>query len=274
MAQFNNKKVLITGGAAGIGKIMGQLALERQAELVIWDINPAGLDDAIAELSPLGKVSGYIVDLSDLENIKKTAEQTKRDVGFIDVLINNAGIVSGKYFHNHSDREISQTMAVNALAPMFVTKEFLNEMIDAKTGHICNIASLAGMISNPKMSAYAASKWSVIGWSDSLRIEMKKLKTNVRVTTICPYYINTGMFAGVKSLIPIMDPVHVARKVIKAIEKGTTIKSIPSMYHLLRISQGILPVKAFDYLVGEKIGIYKTMNDFTGREKNNKKMAL
>ena len=79
-------------------------------------------------------------------------------------------------------------MDVNANAPMLITKEFLNDMLDQNSGHICNIASSGGLISNPKMSVYAASKWSVIGWSDSLRLEMKLLKKNIHITTIMPYY--------------------------------------------------------------------------------------
>lgn len=82
----------------------------------------------------------------------------------------------GKYFHEHSTEEIQRTMNINANAPMYITQEFLPEMIKANSGSICNIASSAGLISNPKMSVYAASKWSVIGWSDSLRLEMKSMK--------------------------------------------------------------------------------------------------
>ena len=82
-------------------------------------------------------------------------------------------------------------MQINTNAPMYVCIEFLEDMMNQNSGHICNIASSAAIVSNPKMSVYAASKWAITGWSDSLRLEMKQLRKNVNVTTILPYYINT-----------------------------------------------------------------------------------
>ena len=100
----------------------------------------------------------------------------KQEKGVVDIVINNAGVVVGKYFHEHTSQNISSTMSINANAPMNVTLEFLHDMMQQNSGHICNIVSSVGLISSPKMSVYAASKWSVIGWSDSLRFEMKQLK--------------------------------------------------------------------------------------------------
>ena len=191
MIQMKGKTVLITGGASGIGKIMARLLLEREAKVIIWDIDQSKMDKTIDEFSSRGDVVGYIVDVSDINQIEKTAQQVKQEVGVVDILIINAGIVAGKYFHEHTTLDILKTMEINANAPMFITKEFLNDMLNQNSGHICNIASSGGLISNPRMSVYAASKWSLIGWSDSLRIEMKQLKKNVHVTTIMPYYINT-----------------------------------------------------------------------------------
>lgn len=103
---------------------------------------------------------------------------------------------------------------------MLISREFLGDMLKQNSGHLCNIASSGGLVSNPKMSVYAASKWSLIGWSESLRLEMKQLDKNVNVTTIMPYYINTGMFDGVRSKIPILDPEATALTIVKAIEKN------------------------------------------------------
>ncbi|MDR2026762.1 MAG: SDR family oxidoreductase [Prevotellaceae bacterium] len=266
MSNFQNKTVLITGGVSGTGKIMGLLALERGAKLVIWDVNRQGINDVVAEFSRLGKVCGYHVDLSDTEQIANTAKQVKEQFGTVDILINCAGIVVGKYFHEHSENDIHRTMSINADAPMFVTLAFLNGMMTRDSGHICNIASAAGLISNPKMSVYVASKWAVVGWSDSLRIEMNRLRKNVRVTTVMPYYIDTGMFEGVQSLIPVLKPEKVARKIIRAIERNRIFLDIPPIYKILRLLQGILPVCVFDRFVGGLLGIYKTMDHFTGRK--------
>ena len=267
MSILDGKKVLITGGASGIGKIMGRLALERGAELVIWDINPAGIEETENEFSAVGKVHGYAVDVSDYDGIKRTVSRMEEETGSINILINNAGIVVGKYFHEHTESEILKTMEINANAPMLLTKEFLPGMIECNSGHICNIASSAGLISNPKMSVYVASKWAVTGWSDSLRVEMKRLKKNIHVTTVTPYYINTGMFDGVKSLIPLLNPEKAARKIIRGIEKNRAYVSMPWNVNFVRFFQGILPVSVFDWFVGDILGVYSGMDQFKGRNK-------
>ncbi|MCH7396528.1 SDR family oxidoreductase [Belliella sp. DSM 107340] len=266
MNSLKNKKVLITGGASGIGRIMGRIVLGKGAELIIWDINLENLNNTVNELSKIGKTSGYQVDISKLEEIKSTAEETKTIHGKIDILINNAGIIVGKYFTEHTYRDIQTTMDINTLAPMYITNEFLPGMIEANSGHICNIASSAGFISNPKMSVYAASKWAMIGWSDSLRLEMKQQKKNIGVTTVTPYYISTGMFDGVKSLVPILNPEKVAKKIIKAIESNRIILSMPWSMRFVRFFQGIFPIWLFDWFVGKILGVYHTMDQFTGRK--------
>jgi len=269
MKQIKGKTVLITGGASGIGKIMTRLLLERGAKIIIWDINRSKIDETISELASKGNVVGFIVDVSDVTQIQETAIKVKQEIGVVDVLINNAGIVAGKYFHQHTTLDILKTMEINANAPMFITKEFLNDMLNQNFGHICNIASSGGLISNPKMSVYAASKWSVIGWSDSLRLEMKLLKKNINVTTIMPYYINTGMFDGVKSKIPILEPEAAALTIIRAIEQNKRMVTIPGyMYRLTRLGQGFMSINVFDWFAGKVLGIYKTMEHFTGHKNN------
>ena len=268
MKSFNKKTVLITGGASGIGKIMCRLSLIRNAKVIIWDINQVGIDETIAELSSLGDVRGYQVDISDPDQVKAAAGEVLRDVGGVDILINNAGIIVGKYFHEHTQSEILKTMEINAIAPMTITAEFLGDMMKKNSGHICNISSSGGLISNPKMSVYAASKWSLIGWSDSLRLEMKQLGKNVGVTTIMPYYINTGMFDGVQSKIPILNAEAASLTIIKAIEKNKRMVTLPGyIYRLTRFGQAVLSVNGFDWFAGSIMGIYKTMEHFTGRKK-------
>ena len=273
MSKFNDKRVLITGGASGIGRLMGAMALDKGAStLVIWDINQQSIDDTIAELTAKGKVVGYRVDVSDEQSVIDAAKAVKEQVGQIDILINCAGIItSNKTFENYTTAEIHRTMNINTIAPMVVALQFLPDMIARNSGHICNISSAGGLISNPKMSVYAASKWAVIGWSDSVRIELEQMKSKVKVTTIAPYYIKTGMFDGVKSpIVPLMKPEYAARQIIRAIEKDSLVKVvtklIPVPYHFVRFMQGILPIRLFDWVFGEVFGIYHSMDNFTGRK--------
>jgi all-trans-retinol dehydrogenase (NAD+) len=269
MKTLKENLVLITGGASGIGKIMAGLFLKEKARVVIWDINRQKIDETINELSSLGFIKGFEVDISDTKMVEETAAKVKEEVGTIDILINNAGIVVGKHFNEHTVEEIKRTMEINAYAPMIVTSKFIDDMMDRNSGHICNIASSGGLLSNPKMSVYVASKWSVIGWSDSLRLEMLQMKKNIYVTTVMPYYINTGMFDGVKSqLIPILDSESASRKIIKAIRRNKTMITIPGyIYKLTRISQGLFPIGLFDWVTGNIFGIYKTMEHFKGHKK-------
>lgn len=266
MNGFHGKTVLITGGASGIGKIMGRMLLERGARLVIWDINTAALEAVALEFAPLGPVSTYTVNIADRAQVKSAYEVTKQNDGVVNLLINNAGIIVGKYFHEHTEEEITRTMDINASAPMYITRLFLKDMLEKNEGHVCTIASSAGLTSNPKMSVYVASKWAAVGWSDSLRIEMNMLKKNIGVTTVTPYYINTGMFDGVKSRIPILQPEVAAQRIIRGIEKNKAFVSMPWSVRFVRLAQGIFTVNMFDWFVGGVLGVYKTMDDFKGRK--------
>ena len=266
--KFENANVLITGGASGIGKIMGRMALEKGAScLIIWDINITNIEATRHELGKYGKVAGYVVDVSNNDVVTKTYAKVIEECGSVDILINCAGIVtSNRTFDKMSTDEIVRTMNINTMAPMFVARAMLPDMLRRNRGHICTIASAGGMLSNPKMSVYAASKWGAIGWSDSVRIELQDMKSDVHITTVAPYYINTGMFDGVRSrIIPILKPEYAARKVIQAIERNKTFKGIPFGFHFIRFWQAILPTRVFDFFFGEVFGIYHTMAFSYGR---------
>ena len=275
--KIKGSNVLITGGASGIGKIMGRMALEKGARnLIIWDINIAAIEAVKQEFKELGNVYGYRVDVSSNDTVVNTYKRVLEDCGEVDILINCAGIVtSNKTFDLMSADEITRTININTIAPMFVAHAMLPGMLRRNRGHICTITSAGGMLSNPKMSVYAASKWGATGWSDSVRIELQEMKSKVRITTVAPYYINTGMFDGVKSpIIPILKPEYVSRKVLRAIEKNKNFAGIPFGFHFIRFWQAFLPTRVFDFFFGKVFGIYHAMDQFTGRTKENKAKAI
>ena len=275
--KIKGSNVLITGGASGIGKIMGRMALEKGARnLIIWDINIAAIEAVKEEFKGLGNVYGYRVDVSNNDTVVKTYKRVAEECGLVDILINCAGIVtSNKTFDQMSAHEITRTININTIAPMFVAHAMLPGMLRRNRGHICTITSAGGMLSNPKMSVYAASKWGATGWSDSVRIELQEMKSNVRITTVAPYFINTGMFDGVKSpIIPILKPEYVSRKVLRAIEKNKNFAGIPFGFHFIRFWQAFLPTRVFDFFFGKVFGIYHAMDQFTGRTKQEKGKAI
>lgn len=271
--------VLITGGASGIGRIMGRICLEKGASnLIVWDINQANIDKTEAELSDVkpaeagvskSQIHSYIVNVSDPQAIKSAYEKVKSEVGDVDILVNCAGIVRGNNtFDKQTVQDIDLTMDINANAPMYVALAVLPDMLRRDRGHICNIASAAGMLGVPKLSVYCASKWAVIGWTESMRVELKQARSHVRVTSVAPYFINTGMFDGVNSKVfPILDPEKTAAKIIRAVEVGKSFRGIPFAYHFIRIWQGLLPNFLFDFIFGKVFGVYSVMDHFTGRRK-------
>jgi len=270
MSQIKGKKALITGGASGIGKLMGKELLQRGlAKLVIWDVNDDLMKSTVDEFRSGGNdVDAYRVNVMDTQSVIETAKMLKEANVSIDLLINNAGIIVGKYFLDHTHEDIDRTMGINSSALMHITTEFLPEMLRKKEGHIVNIASAAGLVSNPKMSVYVASKFSVVGWSDSLLLEMKQAKTNVQVTTVTPFYISTGMFDGVtSSIVPIIKPEVAVKKIIRGIENDLRFVRMPGIIYWVPLFKGLLPASIFDIVIGKWFGMYRSMDEFKGRLK-------
>jgi len=248
---------------------MAENALQRGArQVMVWDVNDQKLQETAIALRNAGhSVYTQRVDVSHTATVQEAARRVQQELGPVDILINNAGVVVGKMFHEHSHGEVDVTLSINTAALMHITLEFLPEMIGRRKGHLVNIASAAGLVANPKMSVYCGSKWAVVGWSESLRLEMERLDTGVRVTTVMPYYIDTGMFAGVRSLIPILKPEPVARKILDAVERDRVLLRLPWLVNLLPATRGILPFRLFDWLVGDLMGVYRSMNEFVGHPK-------
>ncbi|PUZ24361.1 hypothetical protein GA0116948_10744 [Chitinophaga costaii] len=267
MSDFKDRVVLITGGASGIGKIMGRLALEKgAAHLVVWDRDATALHTTAAEWEgAITRLHTRMIDITHTPQLAEACNELLAELGKVDILINNAGMVAGKLFQDHTPADIDNTMQVNALACMHLTRLLLPGMLARRQGHVCNIASAAGFIANPRLSVYCASKWAVIGWSESLRLEMEQQRSGVRVTTVAPYYINTGMFAGVRSLIPILEPEFTARQIVRAVERNRIFIKLPWVINLLPLAKGILPIRWFDWLVGKALRTHSTMKHFTGR---------
>ncbi len=270
MSSLKNKTVLVTGGASGIGLLVGELCLKQGAKrLLIWDIDAKKLTETVEALTAKGyEAEGYITDLSDTVSIEDAARQVIAQHGGIDILFNNAGIVIGKLFEDHTAADIQKTLAINVEAVMQVTRLLLPSIIARKSGHIINIASAAGLTPNPRMSVYAASKWAVLGWSESLRLEMESEHPGIKVTTIAPSYINTGMFEGAKAplLTPILEPDFMARRIVEAVNKDEIMVLEPASVNLLPVLKGLLPTRVFDFVADHVFGVYHTMDQFKGRK--------
>lgn len=264
-----NKTVLVTGGASGIGKLMGENCLQRGARrLIIWDIDAEKLNFVKDEFIKQGyDVIATTINLTDTPAIQEAAKEITALYGGVDILFNNAGIItSNLFFHDMEHAEIDRTMQVNTQAHMHVTLALLPAMIHKKSGHIVNISSAAGFIPNPRLSVYCASKHALTGWSESLRLELERMDGDFHVTTVTPAYIDTGMFAGVRSpLIPIAKPATAAQSIIKGVLKNKICVRIPLIVYIAPFFRGILPQRWSDFLIGRVFGFAKSMDDFKGR---------
>ncbi|MBP6563298.1 MAG: SDR family NAD(P)-dependent oxidoreductase [Neisseriaceae bacterium] len=267
-----NATLLITGAAKGMGRLLAERAkAEGCRRIVAWDVDEPGLRQLVVDVeSDQVAVYAQCVDVADLAAIEAAVQQLQAEFGLPNVLINNAGVVCGDYFWAHRPIEdIQKTMAINALAPMQLTRALLPAMLATEQPcRIVNIASAAALVSNPKMSVYAASKWALLGWSDSLRLELVQAGFgHVKVTTVCPTYINTGMFAGAKPLLmtPMMQPERVVNQIWRAMLVGKPQLLLPWTVRLSKVVKGLLPLACWDWVADKVFKVYGSMSDFKGR---------
>jgi short-subunit dehydrogenase len=260
--------MLVTGGNRGMGKLFCEHGVAEGAKIIIWATNEQTMKETAEELTRRGgEVYTYNVDVSDRRAIEKAAENVLKEHGTVDILVNNAGIVASAYFWEHTNDQIEKTMHINSGAQMYICRAFLPGMMEKREGRIVNMASAAGLISNPKMSVYCASKWAVNGWSDSLRLELEQEGySNICVTTVTPGYVNTGMFEGAKAplMTPILEPEPFVQKVWESMKKGKMVVRSPWTIYLVASMKGILPIRLFDFIFGRIFGVYKSMDEFKG----------
>jgi all-trans-retinol dehydrogenase (NAD+) len=187
--------------------------------------------------------------------------------GAVDVVINNAGLVTGEWFLDAPTDKIERLFQVNVLALYWVTRAFLGGMVARNRGCVVTIASAAGLVGVAQQTDYSASKFAAVGFMESLRAELRAQDSSVNTLTVCPFYINTGMFDGVQTkfpaLLPILDEVVVAGQILDSIERGRAMLVLPWFARTLPLVR-LLPIRVFDR-VADFFGINKTMEFFRGR---------
>ncbi|MDR1352282.1 MAG: SDR family oxidoreductase [Treponema sp.] len=265
---MTDKIVVITGGSSGIGRLMALDFAERGAKTVVWDRNDAGL----REMEETGRSRGLFIkamncDISDREAVYRAAEKLEAEVGPADILINNAGVVSGSPLLETPDEKIASTFSVNTLALFWTAKAFLPGMLARNSGCLVTIASAAGIIGITGLVDYSASKFGAFGYHEALTMELRRNGSAVKTTLVCPFYINTGMFEGVRSRIPLLLPIlkseTAARRIVKAILKNKRMIVLPPIIRSVFLLR-LLPPFIFDAAVSF-FGINHAMDHFTGR---------
>ena len=263
MTKLKGKTVLVTGGATGIGRLIGDMCLQEGArQLVIWDTNKEKLDSTTQELRGLHFiVHPYLVDISDMQKVLELTGRVEKEVGRVDVLVNNASIrpTIGR-FDEVSHEEIGTVLMANTHAIMHITRGFIGGMISNGSGHIVNISSAAGLLSMPGISVYCASAWAVSGWSESLRMELEMAGTGVRVTTV-PVTV-----ANVYPALSVQDPSKIAAMVVRAIKTNRRFVRSPWRIRLVPFLRGVLPAVLFDRVAATFLGLNHAKNSYLSRK--------
>ena len=192
MNDLKNKNALITGAGKGIGKAIAIALAKEGVNVILMARTQSDLYDVAKEVNALGVKSYTVVaDVADINSVNSAVEKALAEFKTIDILINNAGIAAFGKFLELEPSAWENIIKVNLMGTYYVTRAVLPNMIERQTGDIINISSTAGLSGNAMTSAYSASKFAVLGLTDSLMQEVRK--HNIRVTALTPSTVATDM---------------------------------------------------------------------------------
>jgi all-trans-retinol dehydrogenase (NAD+) len=275
MKDLRGKKAIVTGGAMGIGLATAKRLVKEGCDVTIWDMNEEAMASAKKEIESLGggKVFAHKCDVTDKKRVAELATQAKKDMGQVDILINNAGYVKTGRFCEHPAEDWERETAVNLTSMYYTIQAFLPGMYERNLGHIVNISSAAGLIGVADLAVYCATKWAVYGLTESLRMEaMADRKSGIKYSSIHPHFIKHGMFEGGSLnalgdfLIPrIESHDDIAKDIVeKALKKNRPVVKHPKMLHVGVISRALLPASWLGPVM-LLLGGGSPMNKWTGR---------
>lgn len=233
MQDLQGKVAVITGGAEGIGKALAIKAASEGMKLVLADINPASLEATVAELAANGaEVVGAPTDVAKAAQIDALAELAFSLHGNVHLLVNNAGVACAKPVWELSEADWDWVMGVNLYGVTHALRSFLPRMLSAgEPGHIVNTASMAGLLSQPSMATYNASKHAVVTVSEGLHFDLMLRQSRLKVSVLCPAWVKTriassernrSLSTGEEARSPVADAVvnKISHDVQQAVAHG------------------------------------------------------
>lgn len=195
MDNFKDKTVFITGAGGGIGKAIALIFAKKGAYVALADVKKEYVEKVAEEIKAIGgKALVLAVDVTDYASVKNAVNETVNAFGSLDVAVNNAGVVGIGSIEEIDEQEWDRVLSVNARGVFICTKAVLEVMKPQKSGAIINTASIAGKMGMAHLSHYVASKFAVIGFTNSIAKEVAE--TGITVNAICPGIIGTGMWRG------------------------------------------------------------------------------
>ncbi|ORV09258.1 SDR family oxidoreductase [Mycobacterium celatum] len=254
MDNIRGKTVVITGAARGIGYATAKALLARGARVVIGDRDVDVLEQAVKDISGLGSVSGHPLDVTDRESFAAFLDKARADGGgHIDVLINNAGVMPVGPFLELSQDAIRSSIEVNFYGVLTGCQLVLPEMVKRRSGHIVNIASMAGIVAVPGQVVYAGTKFAVVGLTSAMADEFAS--QGVDVTAVLPTFTNTELISGTHTTAATkpVQPEDVAAAIVKVLDKPKAQVSVPGSSRVIGMLTLLLPARSRRWL-GKKAG--------------------
>lgn len=246
LANFSGLTALVTGGSRGMGKEWVRLLLKDGVHVIIWGRALPELESAKNELQiefPNAQIGIKSVDVGNRIQTMEAIQQLTRDHQ-IDILINNAGTVARGFFTDIPLDQNSEILDVNLIGPILITHGILQQMIKRNFGYIVNVSSLAGFLGVPKMAAYSASKWGILGFSESIRTELGELgKNGIKVMTFCPSFVRTQLFEGARPpfLTKWLKTDETVGKAYRSLKEGKLVVIDPEMGRLIAPIKSLFP---------------------------------
>lgn len=254
---YNGAVVAITGGARGIGLETAKQFLAKGAKVAIGD-----LDQDLAEIAAVELGDGaraYGLDVTDRASFSDFIEAVADDLGPIDVLVNNAGIMPAGPFLNEPDSVIDTQIDVNLRGPIIGMRLILPQMIERRRGHVVNVASMAGKVAIPGLAVYSGTKHAVVGLSAGVRDELAG--SGVSISTVMPNAVDTDLTSGLPTERALMlTPDKVAKAVVKSLANRREEIAVPRWYGALPILPFLLPTRVLSTVKGW-LGVNRLLDD-------------
>jgi NADP-dependent 3-hydroxy acid dehydrogenase YdfG len=236
---LSGKVVAITGGARGIGKTTAAALVRKGARVAIGDLDLELTEQAAAELGA-GAIA-LPLDVTDRASQETFLDEAEKQLGPIDVMVNNAGIMPVTPFMEEGDDSIHRQIEINVYGVITGTQLALERMLPRRSGHVVNLASSAGKAGVPGIATYSGTKHAVVGFTEAMRAEFRN--TGVNFTYVMPVTVNTALTEGVADTrgVKKVEPEEVADAIVDALETNRVDVFIPRSLRVTVALSGILP---------------------------------
>lgn len=235
------KTAAITGGARGIGKATAQALVRQGMKVAIGDVDLGAAQQTASELGP--STVALELDVTDRGSFAAFLDETEAQLGPVDVLVNNAGIMPIGRFIDEDDMTARRMVDINLHGVILGTKLAMERMVRRDRGHIVNISSQAGKYGSPGGATYSATKHAVVGLTEAVRGELRLMHANVDISYVMPFVVNTELGSGLGQArgMKVLQATDVADAIVEALQTGRVEVWVPKSAKRTHVLGGLLP---------------------------------